>query len=310
MKILCCNLILAAVCTAVTCASVGHAPAAASHALSVENMGSGTVASYVQYTKADSLKVVGLLESASELSGRANVTVFFARKLLGLPYVAHTLEVNRRERLVVNLRQLDCTTYVENVVALTMCARQKAYTFNAFCDNLRTIRYRGGSVPHYVKRLHYFTDWIEDNTAKGLCREVQAPVPPFTAVQDVNVYYMSTYPEKYKMLKDNPEYVPQIAETEKALNKKSFRYVPKSAVKNTTLLRSTIKDGDILALTTTLKGLDIQHVGFAVWHDDGLHLLNASSLRRKVVEEPLTLYSYLQRQRTMTGVRVVRLSCL
>lgn len=310
MKILCCNLILAAVCTAVTCASVGHAPAAASHALPVENMGSGTVASYVQYTKADSLKVVGLLESASELSGRANVTVFFARKLLGLPYVAHTLEVNRRERLVVNLRQLDCTTYVENVVALTMCARQKAYTFNAFCDNLRTIRYRGGSVPHYVKRLHYFTDWIEDNTAKGLCREVQAPVPPFTAVQDINVYYMSTYPEKYKMLKDNPEYVPQIAETEKALNKKSFRYVPKSAVKNTTLLRSTIKDGDILALTTTLKGLDIQHVGFAVWHDDGLHLLNASSLRRKVVEEPLTLYSYLQRQRTMTGVRVVRLSCL
>lgn len=310
MKILCCNLILAAVCTAVTCASVGHAPAAASHALPVENMGSGTVASYVQYTKADSLKVVGLLEIASELSGRANVTVFFARKLLGLPYVAHTLEVNRRERLVVNLRQLDCTTYVENVVALTMCARQKAYTFNAFCDNLRTIRYRGGSVPHYVKRLHYFTDWIEDNTAKGLCREVQAPVPPFTAVQDVNVYYMSTYPEKYKMLKDNPEYVPQIAETEKALNKKSFRYVPKSAVKNTTLLRSTIKDGDILALTTTLKGLDIQHVGFAVWHDDGLHLLNASSLRRKVVEEPLTLYSYLQRQRTMTGVRVVRLSCL
>ena len=300
----------AAVCTAVTCASVGHVPAAASHALPVESMGSGTVASYVQYTKADSLKVVGLLESARGLSGRANVTVFFARKLLGLPYVAHTLEVNRRERLVVNLRQLDCTTYVENVVALTMCARQKAYTFNAFCDNLRTIRYRGGSVPHYVKRLHYFTDWIEDNTAKGLCREVQAPVPPFTAVQDVNVYYMSTYPEKYKMLKDNPEYVPQIAETEKALNKKSFRYVPKSAVKNTTLLRSTIKDGDILALTTTLKGLDIQHVGFAVWHDDGLHLLNASSLRRKVVEEPLTLYSYLQRQRTMTGVRVVRLSCL
>lgn len=310
MKILCCNLMFAAVCTAVTCASVGHVPAAASHALPVENMGSGTVASYVQYTKADSLKVVGLLESARGLSGRANVTVFFARKLLGLPYVAHALEVNRRERLVVNLRQLDCTTYVENVVALTMCAGQKAYTFNAFCDNLRAIRYRGGAAPHYVRRLHYFTDWIEDNTAKGLCREVQVPVPPFTAVQDVNVYYMSTYPEKYKMLKDNPEYVPQIADTEKALSKKSFRYIPKSAVKNTALLRATVKDGDILALTTTLKGLDIQHVGFAVWHDDGLHLLNASSLRHKVVEEPLTLYAYLQKQRTMTGVRVVRLSCL
>lgn len=82
MKILCCNLMFAAVCTAVTCASVGHAPAAASHALPVESMGSGTVASYVQYTKADSLKVVGLLESARGLSGRANVTVFLRANCL------------------------------------------------------------------------------------------------------------------------------------------------------------------------------------------------------------------------------------
>ena len=110
------------------------------------------------------------------------------------------------------------------------------------------------------------------------------------------------------MLKENPEYVPQIAETERSLNKLAFKYIPKSAVKNTSLLRNTVKDGDIIALTTTLKGLDIQHIGFAVWHDDGLHLLNASSLRHKVVEEPQTLYVYLQKQRTMTGMRVVRLS--
>ena len=74
------------------------------------------------------------------------------------------------------------------------------------------------------------------------------------------------------------------------------------------LMRKVVKDGDIIALTTSLKGLDIQHIGFAVWHADGLHLLNASSLRHKVVEEPMTLYRYLQRQRTMTGMRIVRLS--
>lgn len=262
----------------------------------------------VQYDKADSLKVMELLDGARRQPQGTNIVIYFARRLKGLPYVAHTLEVNRTEKLVVNLRQLDCTTYVENVTALAMCVSQKAYTFKAFCGNLCKIRYRGGAAPHYTKRLHYFTDWIADNTAKGLCSEVQSPNPPFTAVQRIAVNYMSTYPGKYKMLKENPGYVPAIAATERELNKKSYRYVPKSLVGNTALMRKVVKDGDIIALTTSLKGLDIQHIGFAVWHDDGLHLLNASSLRHKVVEEPITLYRYLQRQRTMTGVRVVRLN--
>lgn len=262
----------------------------------------------VQYNKSDSLKVVELLEGARRQPSSTNIVIYFARQLKGLPYVAHTLEVNRTEKLVVNLRQLDCTTYVENVVALALCMRQKAYTFKAFCDNLCKIRYRGGATPHYTKRLHYFTDWIADNTAKGICSEVQSPNPPFTAVQKIAVYYMSTYPSKYKMLAENPEYVPVIAATERELNKASYWYVPKSLVGNTELMRKVVKDGDIIALTTSLKGLDIQHIGFAVWHADGLHLLNASSLRHKVVEEPMTLYRYLQRQRTMTGMRIVRLS--
>ena len=262
----------------------------------------------VQYNQSDSLKVVELLEGARRQPSGTNIVIYFARQLKGLPYVAHTLEVNRTEKLVVNLRQLDCTTYVENVVALALCMSQKAYTFKAFCDNLCKIRYRGGATPHYTKRLHYFTDWIADNTAKGICSEVQSPNPPFTAVQKIAVYYMSTYPSKYKMLAENPEYVPVIAATERELNKASYRYVPKSLVGNTELMRKVVKDGDIIALTTSLKGLDIQHIGFAVWHADGLHLLNASSLRHKVVEEPMTLYRYLQRQRTMTGMRIVRLS--
>jgi hypothetical protein len=32
--------------------------------------------------------------------------------------VAHTLEPNNNERLIINLRQLDCTTFVEQVAAL------------------------------------------------------------------------------------------------------------------------------------------------------------------------------------------------
>lgn len=261
----------------------------------------------VQYDRADSIKAVRLLEGARSQSPGTNVVIYLARQLKGLPYVAHTLEVNKTEKLVVNLRQLDCTTYVENVTVLALCVRQGKYTFKAFCDNLCMIRYRGGAEPHYTRRLHYFTDWIADNTVKGVCRELQSPNPPFTAVQKIAVGYMSANPGKYKMLRDNPGYVPVIASTERALNKHSYRYVPKSLVGNSALMRKVVKDGDIIALTTSLNGLDIQHIGFAVWHDDGLHLLNASSLRHKVVEEQMTLYRYLQRQRTMTGLRVIRL---
>ena len=261
----------------------------------------------IQYDKEDSIKAVRLLNESRKLPEGTDIVIYFARQLKGIPYVAHTLEVNDKEKLVVNLRQLDCTTYVENVTALALCARQGKFTFKAFCDNLRTIRYRSNTDVSYPTRLHYFTEWIEDNTRKGLCREFQAPNPPFAAVQDVNVYYMSTYPDKYKALKAHPEYVPLIAQTEKSINKKSYRYIPKTTVADNKLLRKVVKDGDIIALTTTLKGLDIQHVGFAVWHADGLHLLNASSLRKKVVEEPKTLYAYLKSQPTMTGIRVIRL---
>lgn len=35
-------------------------------------------------------------------------------------YVAHTLEVNDEEKLVVNFDEVDCTTFVEYVLALSL----------------------------------------------------------------------------------------------------------------------------------------------------------------------------------------------
>lgn len=262
----------------------------------------------VQYEKADSLKVMRLLQGAKGKKGTSACIIHLARQLKGIPYVAHTLEVNKTEKLVVNLRQLDCTTYVETVTALYLCVKQGRLTFKAFCDNLLKIRYRGGGKPHYLSRLHYFTDWIDDNTKQGVCREIQSPTSLFSAMQRINVYYMSQNPGKYKALRDNPKYVGTISEQERRLNAKSYRYIPEARLANSAELRAAVKDGDIIATTTRLKGLDIQHIGFAVWHDDGLHMLNASSLRHKVVEEPQTLYRYLLKQKSMTGIRVVRLN--
>lgn len=261
----------------------------------------------ITYQRSDSLKVLRLLKEARRQPLGSNLILYFARKLKGVPYVAHTLEVNKKEQLVVNLRQLDCTTFVENIVALHLCMKQKVFTFKAFCDNLKNIRYKNGDNPSYVGRLHYFTDWIQDNSEMGFCTEVQAPNPPFTAVQNINVYFMSTHPDKYAMLKANPSLIPQIEEVEKSVSRKTVRYIPEDSITNTSLLRNTIHDGDIIATTTILKGLDVQHIGIAVWKNDGLHMLNASSLYHKVVEDKTLLRTYLKRQKTMTGIRIVRI---
>ena len=225
-----------------------------------------------------------------------------------MPYVAHTLEVNDDEQLVINVEELDCTTLVETVTALTLCAYRKEFTYAAYQNNLRNMRYRDGVINGYPSRIHYFTDWIMSNQQAGIVSEIQQPNPPFTAVQTVKVSYMSEHPQSYKAMKAHPEYVAEIQEMEQRITGQKFRFIPKSEVKNTAAVREAVHDGDIIAITCNKSGLDIAHLGFAVWHKDGLHLLNASQLHKKVVEEPMTLYQYLQKHPSHTGIRIIRIN--
>ena len=258
----------------------------------------------VTYQKADSVTVCSLLAKANTKTS----TLWFARQFLGVPYVAHTLELNDKEQLVVNTRELDCTTLVETVTALTLCAQQGKKTWNDYLTTLKTLRYRQGKLDGYTSRLHYFSDWIRDKQSIKIIKEIQSPNPPFTAVQRVNVNYMSTHPTAYKALKAQPELVPVIRQQEQSLNTVKARYIPKSALRRSTkALRQAVHDGDIIAITCNKKGLDIAHLGFAVWKKDGLHLLNASMIHKKVVEEPMTFYQYLQKHPSHTGIRVLRI---
>ena len=259
----------------------------------------------VTYQRADSLKICRLLRDAN----KQTTTLWFARQFLNIPYVAHTLEVNPAEQLVVNTRQLDCTTLVETVTALTLCAHQGKRSWNDYLTTLRTLRYRKGKLDGYPSRLHYFSDWIADKTAMSIVKEIQSPNPPFSAVQHINVNYMSTHPDAYQALKAHPEWVSVIRQQEETLSGITSRYIPKSALKrNTKALRQAVHDGDIIAITCNKKGLDIAHLGFAVWKKDGLHLLNASQIHKKVVQEPMTLYQYLQKHPSHTGIRIIRIN--
>lgn len=260
----------------------------------------------VDYTAGDSALVVRLL---GEAKGKAVTPLFFAKKLIGRPYVGHTLEVNGNdERLVVNLRELDCTTLVETATALAMAARKGEATFDAYCRCLRLIRYRGGVNSGYASRLHYFSQWIDDNCRKGIVEDIGADGSfPFTARQTINVHFMTSNPKYYRQLDGNEAMQKEIAKYEAEINGRTASYVPKSLLSLGRDKIGCIRDGDIIALVTSKDGLDISHVGIAAWKNGKLHLLNASSLQHKVVLDKQSLYDYLKPRGSQLGIRVVRL---
>lgn len=265
------------------------------------------LAQAVDYQSSDSQKVMSLFQKARTLKEKAmsQYMLFFARQLKGVPYVAKTLEKNREEKLVVNLRQLDCTTYVETVLALAESMKQNRATFSNYCRNLRLIRYKDGIVS-YTTRQHYFTYWIQQNAKAKIVDDIQSPNPPYSAVQTVTANYMTTHVSQYPMLSGKSDWIKQIAGMERSITGLHVKYIPKSRIDNSSLLRKTVHDGDIIAIVTNKSGLEISHLGIAVWHNDGLHLLNASSIHHKVVEEPMLLRTYLYKQPSRLGIRTLR----
>ena len=264
----------------------------------------------VSYSREDSLRVVELLNSKSLPQKRdvGTLTLFYARQFMNRPYVAHTLEIkDKEEHLSVNLQSLDCTTLVENVCALALTTLHGGKRWQDYLYWLQRLRYQDGKINGYSSRNHYFSQWIQSGEQMGMVKEV-VPEKNISVPMKLNLTYMSAHPDSYPLLKVNMDERRLIAEMEKRASGATVRYIPKERVGDSRKVLHQIKDGDIIAITTSKAGLDISHVGFAVWGEDGkLHLLNASSIHKKVVLEPMTLYQYMQKHSTQTGIRVIRL---
>lgn len=267
----------------------------------------------VEYTEADKKKVETLLKAAKTDRKDEHRIIYFAKQFLGIPYVGHTLESGDREHLIVNLREMDCTTFVEYVLALSLCDQNDRRTFNDFCKYLTKIRYRNGDIWDYTSRLHYFTWWAEDNEEFGFVKDI-APkldakeVGSFTGIQTININYMTEHPNLYKHLKNNPNFVKRIKAYELDSNGKKYRYIPKKNLKaSQSSSLGAVKSGDIIALLTDSDGLDTRHIGIAYWQKGKLYFIHASSLYKKVLINKETLYDYEAKQPKHTGIRVFRM---
>ena len=253
----------------------------------------------------DSLKITSLLDAVAKLPASENKLLFFAKGFLGTPYKSGTLETFPFEQLVIRTDSVDCTTFVEYVLALYCVDKQNDLDnpYATFKQFLSYIRYRGGHLQGYTSRLHYFSDWIADNERKGLLHEVTKDSPH--SFRSINLNFMSQHASLYPFLaKDNEELV-RMRVVEERWKNYQMPYIPKQQLDAS---RNTLKinDGDILTIVTNIKGLDVVHVGFAYWIEGKLHLLHASSAKKYVLLDPIPLFQYSRNKSSHIGIRAVR----
>ena len=228
------------------------------------------------------------------------VMVAIGQSFLDAPYKANTLDAPGNERLVVDLREFDCVTFVESTLALARCVKLRTTTFDDFRKQLQLIRYRGGNINGYPSRLHYFSDWIDDNVKKGIVKDVAQRLGGAPLHKTIN--FMTTHRSSYRHLSDEDTFR-DIKATEAELSLRQQYYLPK---RNIQQVRDEILDGDIIGITTSIDGLDITHTGMACRFRGYLRFLHAPLSAGTIQITKRTIVDYLAIQEKSTGIMIAR----
>jgi len=229
------------------------------------------------------------------------IIVEIGKQFIGTDYVAHTLEVGSKESLVVNLRKFDCTTFLDNSLVLARLVKQNNTSFSDYTKELTKERYRNGKLNQYPSRLHYFSDWLYDAEKRGLIKNTSKEIGG--EIYKKKIFFMSKNKKFYKQLSNN-KFLKDIEQVEKEINKRKYYYIPKEKISK---IENKIRTGDLIAITTNIKGLDISHVGIAIKMDDGrIHYLHAPNVGQKVKITKKPLAGYLAGNKLQTGIMVAR----
>ena len=193
---------------------------------------------------------------------------------------------------MVNLRGLDCVTFVENVMALTRFSRVHGPSLlddptrarALYEEDLAALRYRSGEPSGYASRLHYFSEWLALNSDAG---RLTLETPNLGGTVDPEMIdFMSNHADAYDQLAD-PTQLEAVRRVESDLNARGPRIVLED--ERIAGAEDGIRTGDVIAATSTVQGLDVAHTGLAVRVDGRLHLLHAPLVGSHVVlsERPL-----------------------
>ena len=256
----------------------------------------------------DTLRINQLLQDglASRLKTANELVAYYADRLLGTPYVAHTLEGDE-ERLTINIDELDCTTFIETLYALTRTTLTGRYSWRDYAANLENLRYRDGQMGDYSSRLHYISDWIVNNHARGNLVEVTADLPHATYMVKT-IDFMTQHKDSYRSLKGDSAMVEKIRRFEMGYRNHRMPFLKKSWLGDKAV-KAALRNGDFVGLVTKVEGLDISHLGIIHKDDKGeIYLLDASMSGGKVMLEKKNLRDHLSGNKsTCLGIRVFRI---
>jgi hypothetical protein len=163
------------------------------------------------------------------------------------------------------------------------------------------VRYRGGRIDGYPSRLHYFSEWLSDNAARGRLRLLTEELGGAPDREPLS--FMSAHRSAYPAMRRLG--VPTaIRAMERRLNDAGPRwYLPEERI---AAAASGIQDGDLIAATSTLPGLDVAHTGLALWQDGKLHLLHAPLVGKEVEISNVPLADRIAGIKTQDGIMVAR----
>lgn len=118
---------------------------------------------------------------------------------------------------------------------------------------------------------------------------------------------MSANSSKYPALADSAN-LAGIKKVENGYRQHRFPYIKTSDL-NSKDIKKFLRQGDVVALVTSIKNLDVTHMGIIVKDEAGEpHLLHASSSDGVVEVSTLPLADFMKRNRQWIGLRVIRLT--
>ena len=265
-------------------AVVAHSPAAA------QDRDQQIFASTIERVRQEGLDTLPVGELAARIG----------EWFVGTPYTPGTLEADGPEALVVNLREFDCVTYLENMLAFARVIRAGTPDFESFKRELQQMRYRDGRLAEYPSRLHYFSEWISNNAQRGIVENITQGLGGVTDREPLT--FMTQNRESYRQLQDQ-RFFDAVRERETALSGQPRHVIPETRIAE---VANDIKNGDVIAATSNLKGLDVAHTGLALWRNGKLHLMHAPLVGDSVEISERPLAQRLQSISAQDGIMVAR----
>lgn len=212
----------------------------------------------------------------------------------GTPYFLGPLgegsESNYDKNPLMDLSRVDCVTFIEQVLALSL-----SYDYDTAFKNLQKIRYKDADIK-IEKRNHYFmADWAINN--QWLFIDVSKEVgnnltKPLTRTISHEKFFGGSV---YKGIKAQ--------EKDRTL---TINYIPKDKL---FLIENKLQSGDIAAFVIDLPNIFVSHTGFIIKDKNGkVFFRNATSIGPKQVTDlPYDqLVEYLKKSKKNMGLVFLR----